>query len=1103
MRSATKKNIPGKAKPKPQKKLSLSIYVLVFFMTLASSTISTALLTGGWAKLARSAYRKDIERIRNNNLDTQVEHLKWIADNTRYLIEIQAGDTVEYSVEKVQSDILEFLVKIKFGNKGYVFVNTYDGYALIFDGKKLDQPVKMSELNFPDKPDFYKTEYELANMPDGGYFKYKFKIPGDTIQMDKISYIVGYEPWGWMIGAGEYLDNIDEIIENQKEFYISELRKQLTIASYAAFIVIAIMALVSAVIARGFEKQFNSLKDILGRHIPENKDTINEGIYIKELKSVSEELLKARELALQFSAIIDQLLNEVYLFRIDDLKILRANRGAIKNTGYSQKALLDSSFLEIQIAYNQVEFEHIASPLINGSREVITFETVHQRHDKSKYPVEVNLTISEYSGIPVFVAVISDITSRKAAEDEIMYSRQRYTNLFENAPISLWEEDFTQMLEYLHIEMVKHSLKPQDLLSKFPDILAESIELIQITNINSETVKLFEAESKEYLIKNLHRTFTPESVSDFNNFILMLLKGKESDAFEVRNVTLNGKEKILLFKWSVLVSQDSRKKKVILAAQDLTDLRLAEAELKESENRFRSVFNNNKVIMLLIHPKTGKFLDVNTAALKYYGYSKEDFLTRLKISDFSIDDIPDEEVFSLLKMAIQNRRNYLKFKHKIKNGEIRDVEVYLSPIILNDEDVLISVVHDISEKKLFQENLEATLNKMNSIFRAAPSGLAVIQDGKFLEINRKYSIITGFKKEELLGKAASIIFPSKEEYKLAEDQIALQIKKKGTGSIQSKYRKKDGTLIDVSLSAAPLDLKDPAFGITFTATDITQNLSMLKELEEHRSHLEELVDERTHQLEDSQTALLNLVDDLNQQSEKLKLVNQQLETKNKELETFTYSVSHDLKAPLRGIDGYSQLLLESYYEDLNEEAQDFLQKIRKSTTHMNTLIEDLLAYSRMERKEFEIKPVSLGKVVDEIVQSYDDILISRKIRVKKDFKKSLSILADQEGLRLVLRNVFDNAVKFTSNTTEPVITIGAEERDNHWFMYINDNGIGFDMKYHDKLFQIFQRLHLPEEYSGTGIGLAMVSKAIQRMNGKIYAESHPGKGATFYIIIHK
>jgi light-regulated signal transduction histidine kinase (bacteriophytochrome) len=222
----------------------------------------------------------------------------------------------------------------------------------------------------------------------------------------------------------------------------------------------------------------------------------------------------------------------------------------------------------------------------------------------------------------------------------------------------------------------------------------------------------------------------------------------------------------------------------------------------------------------------------------------------------------------------------------------------------------------------------------------------------------------------------------------------------------------------------------------------------------------------------------------------------QLVAKSKELESFCYSVSHDLRAPLRGIDGYSRLLQESYYDSFDEEGRSFLKNIRTATTHMSRLIEDLLAYSKLERRKLSAVPVGLSSFVADVLSQVPDR--TKKIRV--DVRVGANrVVADPEGLGIVLRNLIDNAIKFSQHASDQTIEIAARVDEGHCVISVRDNGIGFDMRFSDKIFEIFQRLNRVEDYPGTGIGLAMAHKAMERMGGRVWAESSPGNGAIFYL----
>jgi len=227
-----------------------------------------------------------------------------------------------------------------------------------------------------------------------------------------------------------------------------------------------------------------------------------------------------------------------------------------------------------------------------------------------------------------------------------------------------------------------------------------------------------------------------------------------------------------------------------------------------------------------------------------------------------------------------------------------------------------------------------------------------------------------------------------------------------------------------------------------------------------------------------------------------------LDAKTRELETFAYSVAHDLKAPLRGIDGYSRLLLEDHASELDPEGRSFLSTIHTATEEMSQLIDDLLEYSRLERRQLNPDSIELASIVSTVI----DQTKRETTEVHVNFVSNVnggSVFADSNGVHQALRNYIDNAIKFTRKVSEPTIEIGSQETSKDIVLWVRDNGVGFDMKYHDRIFNIFQRLNPVEDYPGTGIGLAIVRKSMERMGGRAWAESELGHGATFYLSIPK
>jgi len=250
------------------------------------------------------------------------------------------------------------------------------------------------------------------------------------------------------------------------------------------------------------------------------------------------------------------------------------------------------------------------------------------------------------------------------------------------------------------------------------------------------------------------------------------------------------------------------------------------------------------------------------------------------------------------------------------------------------------------------------------------------------------------------------------------------------------------------------------------------------QVREMTEQLEHKVEERTQQLHESV---------------------QLLQTVNRELESFTYSASHDLRTPLRGIEGFCALLLDEHAEQLDDQGIEYLRRIQRATLHMSQLVNDLLAYSRLQQLTEQSEPVGLWACVQTVVAPFHDELEARQGQLGVVMPEDLRAMVNPRGLAIVLRNLIDNALKFTPAGDAPRIHIEAQAEGDRVRLSVSDQGIGFDMRYHDRIFGMFQRLHRQDQIPGTGIGLALVQKAVERMGGSIRAESAPGQGAHFFI----
>jgi light-regulated signal transduction histidine kinase (bacteriophytochrome) len=259
--------------------------------------------------------------------------------------------------------------------------------------------------------------------------------------------------------------------------------------------------------------------------------------------------------------------------------------------------------------------------------------------------------------------------------------------------------------------------------------------------------------------------------------------------------------------------------------------------------------------------------------------------------------------------------------------------------------------------------------------------------------------------------------------------------------------------------------------------------------------------------------MLNLLDDFSMEREKTEAINSELreafdslrlakeaaDAANRELEAFAYSVSHDLRAPLRSIAGFSHFLMEDYHDKLDEEGKDSLNRIFAATDKMGRLIDDLLNLSRLTRTEMTRNEVNISSLVRKIVEAKERAQPERAV----DFviQDHLFVKGDGQLLNVVLENLLENALKFTGKSESARVEFGAMDEEGKLIYFIRDNGVGFDMEYAGKLFQPFQRVHAMDEFPGTGIGLATVKRIIERHGGRVWIDAEEGKGTTVYFTL--
>jgi PAS domain S-box-containing protein len=601
-------------------------------------------------------------------------------------------------------------------------------------------------------------------------------------------------------------------------------------------------------------------------------------------------------------------------------------------------------------------------------------------------------------------------------------------------------------------------------------IIGKTLEGI-ITSWNPGAEQLFGYSATEAIGQSTTMLFPPADVDQDAAILRRVARGELVKHFDTVRVRKDGRR----INVSVTISPVTDGEGTIVGAskiaRDITERKLVEDQLKASEGRYRRLFETAKDGILILDATSGKVVDVNPFLSELLGYSHTVFLGKelWEIGLFK-DIVASKDAF--LELQANDYIRYEDLPLETADGRKIAVEFISSVYLVDTQKVIQCSIRDITERRKAEaevkENAERFRTMANSIAQLAWTARA---DGFIYWYNQRWFDYTGTTPEQMEGWG----WQSVHDPHLLPDVMA-----RWTGAIAAgepfemefPLRGADGHFRRFLTRAVPLtDAAGTVVQWFGTNTDVDELKRTEDEVHKLNTGLEQRVTERTAQLEAA----------------------------NKELEAFSYSVSHDLRAPLRGVNGYVSMIKEDYTDRLDAEGNRLLDVVASEAKRMGTLIDDLLAFSRLGRQKMAATRIDMTSMVR--VEFETLTRAAPEAAPRFELHPLPPAVGDPAMLRQVFANLLGNAIKFSHKHAHPVIEVGSRSGDREITYSVKDNGVGFDEQYRHKLFGVFQRLHSEAEFEGTGVGLALVQRVIHRHGGRVWAESKPDEGATFFFTL--